>query len=109
MQTGDDQKDHIKTETTRHEISEIKTSVAEIKEKTHQLYFALMGNELTKDGGLIAMILKVEVDALHLSDKIQIIENREDRKNFYISVIWAFAGTIFGGILTALITYFLKK
>lgn len=104
-----EEKDHIKTETTRHEISEIKTDVAEIKEKTHQMYFALMGNDLTKDGGLISRIIKVEGKIAIIDEKMIEIDKRDDRKSFYLSVIWAFVGVISGGIFTSLITYFLKK
>jgi hypothetical protein len=50
-----------------HTNQQFQTDFRDMKDKVNKMYYAMLGNELTKDGGLVARIQKLET----ASDEMQ--------------------------------------
>ena len=110
-----EQKEFTVSENSRNEISEIKKDVSEIKQKTEQMFYALMGNELSKDGGLVKRIVDNEVEAEKLSLRIDSLAERIDiqdfetkKKNIHLTLVWSLSSVIITALILKLIDHFLK-
>lgn len=90
------------------EITEIKANVADIKSKLAEMYTALMGSSLTKDGGLVSRVLDSEHQIERLTTRIQNIEKNSEKHKQLIQIIWTASGAVGGGIVIAIISHFLK-
>lgn len=97
-----------KIDTTRVRISGIKDDVNLIKASMLEIHIALLGSPLTKDGGLVARIIENESRIDKLTIRVSEIENREDKQNFYIAMIWGVGVAIILAGLGAIVSHFLK-
>lgn len=73
----------------QQDIHEIKNSMTSLKVKVELVYNSLVGNELTKDGGLINVIFNIKSDVKILEKKVEEIEKKESQKRLYVKIIWA--------------------
>lgn len=96
-----------------NEISreDLKRQLDIIGEKVGLMYYALMGNDLTKDGGLIRRIDDIEEDILLHEKKFEAVfdgiknnNDKIDKKNFYVNLLWGGLALVIG----ILIEKFLK-
>jgi hypothetical protein len=90
------------------EITEIKSDVADIKKKLAEMYTALMGSSLTKDGGLVNRVIESENQIELLTLRITEIEKNGHKHKLYLSIIWAIGGAIGTSIILAIISHFIK-
>lgn len=73
----------------------------EIKDKVSLIYHALVGNEITKDGGLIRRIDKVEARQDKQEDRMDKFDSALVKMKIYERLLWL-AG---GAFVAALINY----
>lgn len=72
---------------------------SDMGEKLDQMYYALLGNELTKDGGLIGRIIQLEKDVAVLEQKTETLERERNKSDIYVNILWAAGGVICTGII----------
>lgn len=85
------------------QISQMQTDIHEIKQKIDDLFTALMGSKVAKDGGLVGRIVELEKENSLLREEIQ--KNRKElqqnldeltkkaeKSNWMIGVLWVGAG-----------------
>lgn len=78
---------------TQHDISEIKSEVTLLSIKLTKVHDALIGNEMSKDGGLVQRIIDSEQEVEKLKTRISTLESISNRQAFYVKVIWGLGGT----------------
>lgn len=83
--------------------------IQQIKEKVDKLFTALMGSEVTEDGGLVGRVKELEQENHSLHEKITQIENANTKSELYIKIIWALCGTIGSGIFFYVLNLIFKK
>lgn len=90
----------------------IKAQYAELSAELKIVKNALIGNEYSKDGGLVGRIYHVETDHEILTKRVQDIEDerlkgtvQEKKTDFYIKILWGLASSL----VTLIITYFAMK
>lgn len=103
-----EQTEQEKIDNTRYRISEIKNDVFEIKSKMDEMYTALMGSTLSKDGGLVARIIAGEEQIEKLSARITEMEKKEDRRMLYLSIIIAIISALSGWVISAFISHLIN-
>lgn len=83
----------------KQEIENVKNQFSEMGEKLDQVYYAMLGSELTKDGGLIGRIIQLEKDVAVLEQKTESLERERNKSDIYVKILWAAGGVICTGIL----------
>jgi hypothetical protein len=89
-------------ENLEHDINAIKNNLSTFGMKLEMVYAALVGNEIAKDGGLVADIVSQQKQILRLKERIEKVEARESKRQLYLNIIWGAVGVI----ITLIITHF---
>lgn len=74
-----------------------------------RLETALLGSDLTKDGGLVGRIIELEKDVAVLEEKIEKLENEKSKSDIYVKILWAAGGVVCTIFLTILLNYIFKQ
>lgn len=97
----------------QNDIKEIKEQFSDMREKVDKMYYALIGNELAQDGGLVQRIKDNEIEVVKMQKQIDALVKRHDRNALYLKIIWTMVGTIGTGacigLFNLLSKLFLKK
>lgn len=88
---------------TQEEIHSIKRDVSIIGDKLNQVLDALVGNTLSKDGGIVGRIVELENQITKSNRRLYDIERVYKEKLFYMKTMWFVAG---GFIMTVLALIF---
>lgn len=91
-----------------HSYESFRQDLTKFSEKLDNIYYALQGNSLTKDGGLVQRVADLEDEKVKLTDRIEIIEKKAIRSSVQLGLMWASWLTILAAALT-LIVQFIKK
>ena len=90
----------------------IKAQYTELAAELKIVKNALIGNEYSKDGGLVGRIYHVETDNEKLEKRVQDIEDERVKNEaegakveFYVKILWGLASAL----VTLIITYFAMK
>ena len=101
---------------TRAGIRLMKLDVMEIKGGLELIKTALIGSELTKDGGLIKRVIETEINVAELTlrmtkmEEWQTVQNeKEARKKERLKRWWWIGGVALAAAVTALITMFFQR
>lgn len=97
-----DNKLKLMGENLEHDINAIKNNLSTFGMKLEMVYAALVGNEIAKDGGLVADIVSQQKQILRLKERIEKVEARESKRQLYLNIIWGAVGVI----ITLIITHF---
>ncbi|HEY4207971.1 MAG TPA: hypothetical protein VGM31_14205 [Puia sp.] len=81
----------------------------EMKNKVDKMYYALLGNELTEDGGLIRRVGESEKEIALLHDRIDQLERKNIKGELYLNWLWGLAGFVLSSGFSALIYHLFKK
>ena len=81
-------------EATKQDIYDIKEEIGILKEKFDQVLIALIGSEITKDGGLVERINFNEKQLLELEKRVRAVEARNDKTELLIKIIWGCGGAL---------------
>lgn len=97
----------------QEELHQIGNQMRDMKTKMDQIVVALMGSDLTKDGGIIARInwlegqqekLQVQLDA-----EVAALKAASSKQQIYQNILWAMAGAICTGIFAFVMKNILTK
>lgn len=90
---------------TQEDIRIIKNDVAEIGTKLNLVLDALVGNSLSKDGGVVKRMFDIESLIPKVNSRLAEVERVYKEKLFYMKVLW-FVG---GGFLMTLVSLIFKR
>jgi hypothetical protein len=96
-------------EVTHQTIQDLKDEMVDMKAKLDELYFALIGNRVTMDGGLVRRVEDTEKEIRKLRDKIDALERINIKSALYVKILWACGGTIAGGAFYEILQLIFKK
>lgn len=83
--------------------------IHEIKQKVDQVFNALLGNQLTQDGGLVGRIMDLEKENSDLRKKIEDIESKGAKSDIKMNIIWAVGGVLAAALLKFFMDYITNK
>lgn len=70
-----------------------------MEKKVNQIYQALIGSDLAKDGGLIKRVIDMEVEIETLRIKLEKQTQQDQKTELYVKIMWAMAGVIGSGLV----------
>lgn len=76
------------SENLEQDINSIKNNLSAFGMKLEMVYAALVGNEISKDGGLVADIAGQQKQISRLKERIERVERSESKRRFYVNLIW---------------------
>lgn len=82
----------------------IRDSLSKMSARLEVVYNCLVGNEISKDGGLIADISVIRGEMIVLVKRIESMEKSERQRNIYVKIIWA----VGAALMAIIISHFLK-
>lgn len=82
-------------------LDQVRKEIKTVKDKVDLIYNALVGNEITKDGGMLKRMDDVEKE-VHLLIAFK-------QKFMWTMGLIAAGGSLFGFVLQFVISYFIKK
>ena len=71
------------------DINAIKNNLSAFGMKLEMVYAALVGNEIAKDGGIVADIMHQRDQIKELAERVQKVEERESKRQVYVRIIYA--------------------
>ena len=80
----------------KEEMKQVHKDLKEMTGKVDKMFYALMGNELAKDGGLVGRIEKLEKRIDNNELDIESIQKKNVGFEIYQKIMW----TALGGLLT---------
>lgn len=86
------------------DVHDIKNTLTKLGMRLEIVYNCLVGNEILKDGGLVADISIIRAELVQLVKRIDIVEKTERQRNIYVRILWAVGGVL----ITIIITRYLK-
>ena len=86
------------------DIHNIKNNLTSLGMKVDSMFFALVGSEITKDGGIVNENKELKFELSLIKRKVEELEKKDVRRGVYITLVWM-ALTAF---ITILIQRFLK-
>jgi hypothetical protein len=95
-------------EQTRSDVHLIKNEITSMKLKMDILHNALVGSELSADGGLIKRIVEAEKEVVDLERRVLSLEKKENNNSLYVKLIWGLVSAGFATVATLIISHFLK-
>ena len=95
--------------TMQKDITEIKTEIHSFKGKFDELYTALMGSTIGRDGGLVGRIGELETEVEILKKENFELKKDNTKRDLYLNIIWGLGGNILTTIGIFVINYILKK
>lgn len=93
----------------KKEMTQLHTDLSKMTEKVDEMYFALMGNKLAKDGGLVKRIENLEQNLEEVETNIETLVKKNVGFEVYQKVIWGAVGTIIGLIFSYVIQVMISK
>lgn len=90
-------------------IHQMQEDIRGIKNKLDQLFTALMGSEIAKDGGLVSRLERLEDENEKLRGKIEDMEKNTVKSDTRLNIIWALIGFVGASLGGFLINYITKK
>jgi hypothetical protein len=85
------------------ELRTLRDDVSQIKNKVGKLFTALLGDDITKNGGLVQRLNNAESNVEELSERINNIEKKNIKVSVYVGLLWAAAGGVAMAILALII------
>ena len=93
---------------TRAGLRLMKQDVVEIRTDITLIKTAIVGNDLTQDGGLVKRMYENESRVDKMDIRIGVLERNDEKKGIYIKILWTAAGAAFGALMVAAISHFIK-
>ena len=91
-----------------HEIKNKVASMAMEMQLMHKIHESLVGNDISKDGGLVERVIKNENKIEILEGRIEDVEKKEDQKQLYVKIIIGFGASLLTLIATLIVKFYLK-
>ncbi len=91
------------------DIHAIKNALTTFGVRLEVVYNALVGNEITKDGGLVKTVIEQKAEIMLLNDRIEAVEKQEDSRQQLIKIIWAIGSFLAAMILTLIVSHYFRQ
>lgn len=76
-----------------------------LKRQVNEMYTALVGNGITKDGGLVEQVRAINVRQKEQDERLKKFETALVKLAIYMKLVWASAGSV----ATAIFSLIIKK
>lgn len=96
-------------EQMRNELRLLEKEFGEIKEILNEVHSAIIGNPLTKDGGIVARLLTAEQQLEKLEVRVNEADKKQIKYNVYTKLMWVLAGGIISIIFAYILELIFKK
>lgn len=90
------------------ELQQIRTDMSDMKGKVDEMYFALMGNKIGKDGGLVGRIEELETTMDEHEKDIQGLKEKNVKMEVYQKIMWTAIGFATASVFSILLSTILK-
>lgn len=97
-------KESAMTEEEKKRFISMERDIHSIKQGLEEISTALLGNRLTKDGGLVRRIDELEINDEKIESKIEELERKTARMEIYQKIMW----TCTGGATVLLVKFILE-
>jgi hypothetical protein len=94
----------MEMEQLRIEFKRLDKSVLELKETLIKVHDAIVGNELTKDGGISKRLYQAEKDLEDVKTRLENAEKKQIKYNVYVIIMWV----ALGGVAASIFAYILQ-
>lgn len=91
------------------DIDQIKITVNSLVNKVDQMYFALMGNQIAQDGGLVGRIKELETDVHDIKEQLVEIKADASKSRWHVHVMWGASGAVIMALFSLFLSYIFKK
>lgn len=81
--------DNIEVGLITKDVHDIKNTLTKFDVRLQLVYNSLVGNEISRDGGLVGDILSQGIEIKLLEKRIEAIERSETKRRLYVNIIWA--------------------
>jgi hypothetical protein len=95
-------------EVSKAEFIKLETSVHEIKETLNQVHGAIIGNPLSKDGGMSERLIEAENKLIELEQRLDAAEKKQIKYNVYTIIMWTCIGATAMAIFVYAMQLFFK-
>lgn len=96
-------------EQLRQELGGLKVELSGMKKLLSQVHYALVGNDLTKDGGMTRRLEDAEKELLEFDKRLAEAEKKQIRYNVYTVIMWACVGATGMAIFAYLVQFVFSK
>lgn len=93
----------------RSELKSLKERFNEIKEILNEVHSAIIGNPLTKDGGMAARLIMAEEELERLKVTVSEIDKKQIKYNLYTRLMWVMGGAIISIVFAYILQLIFKK
>lgn len=83
------------------DVHDIKNTLVKLNLRLEIVYNCLVGNEISKDGGLVADIYSIKSELGFIVKRVENMEKSEKQRSVYVKIMWTIGG--------ALLMFFLSK
>jgi outer membrane murein-binding lipoprotein Lpp len=88
----------------------LEKDMRDLSSKMGNLYIAILGSDITKDGGMVGRIIQLEAQVKTLESKVEEMETAKVKTELYVKIMWGMVGAFASGIfLYVLNLIFYKK
>jgi len=91
------------------DIRQMKKDISDFGQKLDTIYYALVGNELAQDGGLIRRVADLEMQKAALAERVDILEKAALKASVRLHIIWGLGGAILAIVFSVIVDHVLKK
>lgn len=95
-------------EITKAEFKTLELKVSDIKTTLDQVHGAIIGNPLSKDGGMAERLHGAEEKLIELEERLEAAERKQIRYNVYTVIMWICLGGVGMAILNYILQFALK-
>jgi hypothetical protein len=81
----------------------------DLKQTVDKIYYAVVGNELLKDGGMIGQLGVIVVRIDKHEERLDALEKKNIKLSIYQKIMWGGLGTAAGVLFAFLLEVFSKK
>lgn len=99
----------MELEQMRNELRLLEKEFSEIKEILNEVHTAIIGNPLTKDGGMIARLVTAEQQLEKLELRVNDAEKKQIKYNVYTKLMWLLSGGIISIVFAYILELIFKK
>lgn len=95
-------------EITKAEFRTLESKVSDIKNTLDQVHGAIIGNPLSKDGGMAERLHSAEEKLIELEERLEAAEKKQIKYNVYTVIMWACIGAVLMAIFVYAMQLFFK-
>lgn len=96
-------------ENVQQQLNKFDKRQSEMQEKVDKMYFALMGNELARDGGLVGRIEELEETDKNILKELQELKGKNIGFEIYQKIMWSMVGGVVALVFSYVVNLMFEK